>query len=50
MGHGGQHVFIKPSKNLIIVTTADKTDAYREFGFYLDKASDIFDRIDKITN
>jgi CubicO group peptidase (beta-lactamase class C family) len=48
-GHGGQHVFIKPSKNLIIVTTADKTDNYSKFGFYLDKASDIFDRIDRIT-
>ena len=48
-GHGGQHVFIKPAKNLIIVTTADKTDDYGKFGFYLDKAFDIVDRIDKIT-
>ena len=49
-GHGGQHVFVKPSKNLVIVTTADKTDDYEKFGFYIDKAFDIFDRIDKITN
>ena len=49
-GHGGQHVFIKPSKNLVIATTADKTDDYSGFGFYIDKALDIVDRIDKITN
>jgi CubicO group peptidase (beta-lactamase class C family) len=49
-GHGGQHVFVKPSKNLIIVTTADKTDDYSGFGFYIDKAFDIVDRIDNITN
>lgn len=49
-GHGGQHVFVKPSKNLVIVTTADKTDDYDEYGFYLDKAYDIIDRIDKITD
>ena len=49
-GHGGQHVFIKPSKNLVIVTTADKTDDYGNFGFTLDKALDIIDRIDNITN
>ncbi len=49
-GHGGQHVFIKPAKNLVIVTTADKTDDYGNFGFTLDKAMDIIDRIDNITN
>ena len=48
-GHGGQHVFVKPSKNLVIVTTADKTDDFAKFGFYLDKSSDIVDRIDRIT-
>jgi CubicO group peptidase (beta-lactamase class C family) len=49
-GHGGQHVFVKPSKNLVIVTTADKTDEYVIFGFNLDLAFDIVDRIDTITN
>ncbi|MDR0232523.1 MAG: beta-lactamase family protein [Dysgonamonadaceae bacterium] len=49
-GHGGQHVFIKPAKNLVIVTTADKTDEYIQFGFNLDKSFDIVDRIDRITN
>ena len=49
-GHGGQHVFIKPAKNLVIVTTADKTDDYGNFGFTLDKALEIIDRIDNITN
>jgi len=48
-GHGGQHVFIKPAKNLVIVTTADKTDDFGKFGFNLDKSMDIVDRIDKIT-
>ena len=48
-GHGGQHVFIKPAKNLVIVTTADKTDEYVKFGFNPDLAFDIVDRIDRIT-
>jgi CubicO group peptidase (beta-lactamase class C family) len=48
-GHGGQHVFVKPAKNLVIVTTADKTDDYGKFGFTLDKSMDVVDRIDRIT-
>jgi len=46
-GKGGQYVFIKPSKNLIMVTTADPND---EFMFEMDTALDIFDKIDRITN
>ncbi|MDR2963749.1 MAG: beta-lactamase family protein [Bacteroidales bacterium] len=46
-GHGGQHVFVKPSKNLIIVSTADKTEDER-FGFNLQKAFEIVDAIDSI--
>jgi CubicO group peptidase (beta-lactamase class C family) len=46
-GKGGQYVFIKPSKNLVIVTTADPND---ELMFEMDTALDIFDKIDKITN
>ncbi|MCL2290056.1 MAG: beta-lactamase family protein [Bacteroidetes bacterium] len=45
-GKGGQYVFIKPSKNLVMVTTADPNDEYM---FEMDTALDIFDRIDKIT-
>ena len=48
-GHGGQHVFVKPAKNLVIVTTADKTDDFDKFGFNMDKSLDIIDRIDRIT-
>jgi CubicO group peptidase (beta-lactamase class C family) len=46
-GKGGQYVFIKPAKNLIMVTTADPNDEYM---FEMDTALDIFDRIDRITN
>jgi CubicO group peptidase (beta-lactamase class C family) len=46
-GKGGQFVFIKPSKNLIMVTTADPNDGH---AFELNSALDIFDRIDHITN
>jgi len=46
-GKGGQYVFIKPSKNLIMVTTADPNDEYM---FDMDTALGIFDRIDRITN
>jgi hypothetical protein len=46
-GHGGQFVFIKPSKNLVVVATAEpNTQGKHEF--LLPKALDIFDRIDKI--
>ena len=48
-GHGGQFVIVKPSKNLVIVTTADKTDDWEKFGFSINKAFDIIDRIDNIT-
>ncbi len=46
-GQGGQFVFIKPSKNLVMVTTADATTGNV---FEMDAALDIFDRIDNITN
>ena len=45
-GKGGQFVFIKPDKNLIMVATADPNDGN---GFELDSALKIFDRIDTIT-
>jgi len=46
-GKGGQFVFIKPSKNLVVVTTADPN---ADCTFEVDTALEIFDRIDKITN
>jgi len=46
-GKGGQYVFIKPSKNLVVVTTADPNSDGK---FEVDTALDIFDRIDRITN
>ncbi len=46
-GKGGQFVFVKPDKNLVIVTTVDPNDGNV---FELDSALDIFDRIDRITN
>ncbi len=46
-GKGGQFVFIKPGKNLIVVTTADPNDGHV---FSIDNALNIFDWIDDITN
>jgi CubicO group peptidase (beta-lactamase class C family) len=46
-GKGGQFVFIKPDKDLVVVTTADPNDGHV---FGIDSALDIFDRIDDITN
>ena len=46
-GQGGQYVFIKPSKNLIMVATADASNGNV---FEMDTALEIFDRIDNITN
>lgn len=46
-GHGGQYVIIKPSKNLIVVTTAEP-NTQGKHQFTMSKALDIFDRIDKI--
>jgi CubicO group peptidase (beta-lactamase class C family) len=48
-GHGGQFVFIKPSKNLVVVTTAEpNTQGLHQLT--LSKALDLFDRIDNIVN
>ena len=46
-GRGGQFVFVKPNKNLVMVTTADDTDS-GDYAFSLENAIDIFDRIDNI--
>lgn len=46
-GKGGQFVFIKPSKNLVMVTTADPND---DNIFSVDTALDVFDRIDSVTD
>ena len=46
-GQGGQFVFIKPSKNLVMVATADATNGKV---FEIDTALEIFDKIDNITN
>ena len=46
-GKGGQFVFIKPGKNLVVVTTADPN---ADCTFEIDTALDVFDRIDKITH
>ena len=46
-GQGGQYVFIKPSKNLVMVATADASNGNV---FEMDTALEIFDRIDNITN
>ena len=46
-GKGGQFVLIKPSKNLVVVMTADPNDGH---GFTFDNAFNIFDRIDNVTN
>jgi Beta-lactamase class C and other penicillin binding proteins len=46
-GKGGQFVIIKPSKNLVVVMTADPNDGNV---FTFDKAMNIFDRIDNIAN
>ena len=46
-GKGGQFVLIKPSKNLVVVMTADPNDGNV---FTFDNAMDIFDKIDNITN
>jgi len=48
-GKGGQFVFVKPSKNLVVVTTADPTDS-GDHAFSLEYALGIFDRIDNICN
>jgi len=40
-------VFIKPSKNLVMVATADASNGNV---FEMDTALEIFDRIDNITN
>ena len=48
-GRGGQFVFVKPSKNLVVVTTADPTDS-SDHAFSLGSALRIFDRIDRISN
>lgn len=47
-GHGGQFVFIKPGKNLIVITTAEPNTQGRH-QFLLPKALEIFDGIDEIT-
>lgn len=47
-GHGGQYVFIKPDKNLVVVTTAEP-NTQGQYQFLLDKALKIFDQIDEIT-
>ena len=47
-GHGGQFVFIKPSKNLVVVTTAEP-NTQGKHQFQLPKALEIFDKIDNIT-
>ena len=46
-GHGGQFVFIKPSKNLVVVTTAEP-NTQGKYQFLLPKALEIFDQIDNI--
>ena len=46
-GKGGQFVLIKPSKNLIVVMTADPNDGN---GFTFDSAFKIFDKIENIAN
>jgi CubicO group peptidase (beta-lactamase class C family) len=47
-GHGGQFVFVKPSKNLVVVTTAEpNTQGKHEF--LIQKALAIFDEIDSIS-
>jgi CubicO group peptidase (beta-lactamase class C family) len=47
-GHGGQFVFVKSSKNLVVVTTAEpNTQGKHEF--LIQKALALFDEIDKIT-
>ena len=46
-GHGGQFVFIKPSKNLVVVTTAEP-NTQGKHQFQLPKALEVFDKIDKI--
>ncbi len=46
-GQGGQFVFIKPSKNLVMAATADATNGKV---FEIDTALEIFDKIDNIAN
>jgi len=46
-GHGGQFVLIKPSKNLVIVTTAEP-NTQGDHQFLYPKALEIFERIDNI--
>jgi hypothetical protein len=48
-GHGGQFVFVKPNKNLVIITTTEpNTQGKHEF--LIQKALVIFDEIDNISN
>jgi len=47
-GHGGQFVFVKPSKNLVVVTTAEP-NTQGKHQFLYPKAIEIFDEIDKAT-
>ena len=46
-GHGGQFVFIKPSKNLVVVTTAEP-NTQDKYQFSYSKALEIFEKIDYI--
>lgn len=47
-GQGGQYVFVKPSKNLVVVTTAEP-NTQGKHQFTSPKALEIFDKIDHIT-
>lgn len=47
-GQGGQYVFVNPTKNLLVVTTAEP-NTQGKHQFSISKAFEVFDRIDSIT-
>lgn len=47
-GQGGQYVFVKPDKNLLVVTTAEP-NTQGKHQFSVNTAFEIFDKIDRIT-
>jgi CubicO group peptidase (beta-lactamase class C family) len=49
LGHGGQYVFIKPSKDLVVVITAEP-NTQGDFQLPMEDAFDIFDRVDMSAN